>query len=296
MEIGKLRRRRAVLIPAALLAVVAVMLTIVSFSVPLYRMFCSVTGSGGTTQRAGASTGLSDQVVLVDFSTATASNLPWRFRPLQSRVRVRLGEETLVLFEAQNRSDQPIVGHATFNVTPEKVGIYFKKIQCFCFTEERLGAHQTVQMPVTFFVDRALATDASTADVQDITLSYTFFRSTRPAGAKDLSRLAALVPDPHAGRVLFASHCASCHGLDHAIEGPALAGVLGRRAGSVPGYPYTPALAAARVTWDQASLEHWLAGPRQFIPGTAMPAVIDDAADRRDIIAYLAALPPPRGS
>ena len=295
MLMNKAGRKRW-MVPAALVAVVAVMLTVVSFSVPLYRMFCSATGSGGTTQRADASTGLSDSMVQVDFSTATAPNLPWRFRPMQARARVRLGQDTLVFFEAENLSDAPIVGHATFNVTPDKIGIYFKKIQCFCFTEERLGPHQKVEMPVTFFVDRALATDDSTRDVHNITLSYTFFRSTRPKRAADLARFADAAPDPHAGKLLFASHCAACHGLDHAIEGPPLDGVIGRRAGSVPGYPYTQALTQAgrrrRVTWNAGSLEKWLAAPRAFIPDTAMPGVIGDPVGRRDIIAYLQTLSP----
>lgn len=293
MQAGKIR---SWLVPSALLAVVAVMLTIVSYSVPLYRLFCSATGSGGTTQRADASTGLSGRMVTVDFTTATAHGLPWRFRPVQPRVKVRLGAENLVFFEAENLSDQPIVGHATFNVTPDKIGIYFKKIQCFCFTEERLGAHQKVEMPVTFFVDRAMASDPSTDDVENITLSYTFFRSARPAGALDLSRFATAAADPAAGRAQFASHCAGCHGLDHAIEGPGLAGVFGRRAGSVPGYPYTPALAASQVTWNETSLDQWLTGPRRFIPNTAMPNAIDDPVGRRDIIAYLRTLSLPKGS
>jgi cytochrome c oxidase assembly protein Cox11 len=293
MQAGK---RRPWLVPAILISMVAVMVTLVSFSVPLYRMFCSATGSGGTTQRATASTGESGRIVTVDFTTATAPGLPWRFRPRQSRVRVRLGQETLVFFEAENDSDQPIVGHATFNVTPDKVGIYFKKIQCFCFTEERLGAHQKVEMPVTFFVDRAMGADPSTEDVDNITLNYTFFRSSRPKGAADLSRFAGAPADPAAGKLLFASHCAACHGLDHAIEGPPLAGVFGRRAGSVPGYPYTPALAGARLTWNQATLESWLAGPRAFIPNTAMPNAIDDPIGRRDIIAYLRSLSPSHGT
>ena len=293
MQAGK---RRGWLVPAILLAMVAVMITLVSFSVPLYRKFCAFTGSGGTTQRATASTGLSGRIVTVDFSTATAPGMPWRFRPVQSRVRVRLGAESLVFFEAENLSDQPIVGHATFNVTPDKVGIYFKKIQCFCFTEERLGPHQKVEMPVTFFVDRAMEEDPSTEDVDNITLSYTFFRSNRPKGAQDLSRFANAPPDPVAGKTLFAADCSGCHALDHAIEGPALAGVFGRRAGSVPGYPYTPALAASRVTWNAATLGEWLSGPRRFIPDTAMPDAISDPVGRRDIIAYLRTVSAPKGS
>ena len=294
------RRRRGWLVPAGLLAIVAVMLTIVSFSVPLYRMFCSVTGAGGTTQRATAAGGALGRVVTVDFSTGVAKGLPWRFRPMQARVRVRLGQESLVFFEAENLSDAPIVGHATFNVTPDKVGIYFKKIQCFCFTEERLGAHQKVEMPVTFFVDPRMETDPSTTDVDNITLSYTFFRSSRPSKATDLARFANAPPDAAAGRTLFVSNCSGCHAIDpvpgHATEGPKLAGVYGRRAGSMPGYPYTASLAAAHVTWNTQTLERWLSGPRAFIPGTAMPDAIDDPVGRRDIIAYLHSLSPASGS
>src|ERR1700712_1217212 len=114
MQAGKIR---AWLVPGALLAVVAVMLTIVSFSVPLYRLFCSATGAGGPPQRASGTTGASSRMVNVDFTTATAHGLPWRFRPVQPRVRLKLGAESLVFFEAENLSDQPIVGHAPFNVT-----------------------------------------------------------------------------------------------------------------------------------------------------------------------------------
>jgi len=284
------RKARFWLVPTALLSLVAVMLVLVSFSTTLYRMFCSATGAAGTTQRASASTGLGARSVTVAFATATAPGLPWRFVPLQREVRIRLGEESLVFFQAENLSDQPIVGHATFNVTPDKIGIYFKKIQCFCFTEERLGPHQKVEMPVTFFVDRAMGSDPSTSEVADITLSYTFFRSARPQGATDLARFATGPADPQAGRVLFAERCAGCHGLDRAIEGPALRAVYGRRAGSVPGYPYTPALAHAGITWTEPALERWLADPRGFIAGTAMPAVTGSTVGRRDIIAYLRGL------
>ncbi|MBV9734257.1 MAG: cytochrome c oxidase assembly protein, partial [Acidisphaera sp.] len=164
------------------------MTTLVSFSVTLYRLFCSVTGAGGTTQRAMADTAtVSDRVVTVFFNTDVAPGLPWRFVPVQRSVRVHLGEQVPAFFEAQNLSDHDIVGHATFNVTPDKAGIYFKKIECFCFTEERLGAHQTVEMPVEFFVDPKIAANPGTRDVDQITLSYTFFQSARPNGAQDLA-------------------------------------------------------------------------------------------------------------
>ena len=114
----------------------------------------------------------------VFFNTDVAPGLPWRFEPVQRKVVVHLGEQIPVFFEAENRSDHDIVGHATFNVTPDKAGIYFKKIECFCFSDERLNAHQKVEMPVQFYVDPKLASDRGTEDVDQITLSYTFFRSS----------------------------------------------------------------------------------------------------------------------
>ncbi len=280
---------KRILTVLGLLAAIGVMTGLVSYSVTLYRLFCAVTGAGGTPQRVDADTATtSARIVTVFFNTDTAPGLPWRFEPKQRSIRVHLGEQALVFFEATNLSDQPMVGHATFNVTPDKVGIYFKKIQCFCFTEERLGPHEHVEMPVTFYVDPELATDPNTEDVDQITLSYTFFRSARPEGAEDLSRFQS--PDPERGALLFANQCSGCHLPDKAKVGPPLGGVVGRKAASVPGYPYSPALAHAGLTWDEATLDRWLAGPQQLVPGVAMPMAVPDAAARRDIIAYLKTL------
>jgi cytochrome c oxidase assembly protein Cox11 len=182
-------RARAVVV--GFVAVVAVMVGITSYSVTLYRLFCQATGAGGTTQRvAEGSTTQVGRVVTVSFDTSVAPNLPWRFEPSQRSVTVHLGEDAMAFFEATNLSDHDIVGHAAFNVTPDKVGVYFKKIQCFCFNEERLRAGEHVRMPVTFFVDPAMAKDPDTADVHEITLSYTFFQSKRPEDAVALSRFA----------------------------------------------------------------------------------------------------------
>ena len=173
-------------------AVLALMVGITSYSVTLYRLFCQATGAGGTTQRVAGNTGAAtDRVVTVFFDTSVAPNLPWSFEPSQRSVRVHLGQDAMAFFDATNRSDHDIVGHAAFNVTPEKVGAYFKKIQCFCFNEERLRAGEHARMPVTFFVDPKLAEDPDTADVHEITLSYTFFQSKRPDDAVNLSRFAA---------------------------------------------------------------------------------------------------------
>jgi cytochrome c oxidase assembly protein Cox11 len=274
-----------------LLLAIGGMTTLVSYSVTLYRLFCAVTGAGGTTQRVAADTAVvSDHVVTVFFNTDVEPGLPWRFRPLQSQITVHLGEQVPVFFEAQNLSDQDIVGHATFNVTPDKAGLYFKKIQCFCFTEERLGAHQTVQMPVLFYVDPELATTAGTEDVHQITLSYTFFRSARPDGAEDLARFTNAAPDAERGAKLFAVDCGACHAMDHAKVGPALGGVMGRQAGSVAGYSYSVALRQSSVVWSAETMDRWLAGPEKFIAGAQMPMAVPEAAARRDIIAYLAAV------
>ncbi len=176
---------------AAFTAVLAVMIGITSYSVTLYRLFCQATGAGGTTQRvAVGSTTQTARTVTVFFDTSVAPNLPWRFQPLQRSVHVHLGQDAMAFFEATNKSDHDIVGHATFNVTPEKVGPYFKKIQCFCFNEERLHPGEREQMPVTFFVDPKMADDPDTADVHEITLSYTFFQSKRPEDALELARFA----------------------------------------------------------------------------------------------------------
>ena len=283
------RQRRQRTTVAALIGVIALMVVLVAFSVPLYRLFCAATGLGGTPRRADAATGaVAERTVVVRFNTNVAPSLPWRFEPIQREVRVQLGEEQLVFFSAENLTDGPIVGHATFNVTPMKTGQYFNKIQCFCFDEERLGARQKVEMPVSFFVDPKLAEDPETREVDTITLSYTFFRSADPAGAKDLSRFtASATPDPKRGAKLFAERCGACHALDRNKTGPMLGNVFGRAAAATPDYNYSPALRAADVTWAAASLDKWLTNPRVFVARTRMPVRVPDPAARRDIIAYL---------
>lgn len=262
---------------------------ITAYSVTLYRLFCQVTGAGGTTQRAAASTASTAHTVRVRFDTNVAPGLPWRFDPPDAPVTLRLGQDTLVFFHAANRGREEIVGRATFNVTPEKAGLYFKKVQCFCFDEERLGAGESAELPVTFYVDPALATDPNTADVREITLSYTFFRTQKPSAPRALARFAA--PDPTRGATLFAQGCAACHAADHPGIGPALGGVVGRRAGAT-GFAYSPALKGSALIWDQATLLRWLENPAALVPGTAMPARVPEEAARRDIVAYLRTLGP----
>jgi cytochrome c oxidase assembly protein subunit 11 len=284
------RQRKNRRVVVASLAAIGAMAGLTAYSPNLYRLFCAVTGYGGTTQKADSSPGaVSDRVVWVQFDTNVAKDMPWRFAPEQDKVKVHLGEQKLVFFSAENLSDQPVVGHATYNVAPPTVGAYFKKIQCFCFTEERLAAHEKVDMPVVFFVDPAMAADPTTANVESITLSYTFFRSLAPEKGKDLSRLAETSdPDPERGRRLFWDRCAACHNLSFNMAGPALGGIVGRKAGSAPGYAYSAALRQSEIAWSADSLDRWLADPRAIIAGTKMPVSVVDALDRRDIIAFLA--------
>lgn len=283
-------RIRNLKIVAPCIVVIGIMIGLVAYSPTLYRLFCAATGYGGTTQRANSNSGtVSDRTITVRFDSNVAPGLPWRFEPAQREVTVHLGEQRLVFFTAENLADQAIVGHAAFNVSPATTGIYFNKIQCFCFDEERLNAHQKVDMPVVFFVDPALATDSETRDVDTITLSYTFFRSVNPENAKSLSRFATAEAGPNAarGQQFFAERCAACHALDGNRTGPMLRGVVGRTAGSAPGYKYTPAVAGAGLTWSADNLDRWLAYPSKVIPGTRMPVRVIDASIRQDIIAYL---------
>jgi cytochrome c oxidase assembly protein subunit 11 len=179
-------KRRTVL--ASLLALAA-MVGLVAASVPLYSLFCKVTGAGGTprqvTEAALAATPAEGRTVVVRFDAAVMKDMPWRFRPLQTSMTVHLGETNLALFSAENLSDQPITGTAAFNVTPDKAGAYVDKIQCFCFSEQHLAPGETAELPVSFYIDPAIASDPDTNDVHTITLSYTFFKTReKPDGAK----------------------------------------------------------------------------------------------------------------
>lgn len=159
-----------------LLTMVAGMVGLSFAAVPLYRMFCQVTGYGGTTQVARAAPETAgERLVTVRFDSEVSPGLPWEFRPMQRSVRLHLGEQRLAYYRATNKSDRAVVGMATFNVTPQKAGLYFNKIECFCFTEQRLEPGQSVEMPVAFFVDPEIAHDPNTAEISTVTLSYTFF-------------------------------------------------------------------------------------------------------------------------
>ncbi|MGH1480498.1 MAG: cytochrome c oxidase assembly protein [Geminicoccales bacterium] len=159
-----------------LTVVILGMLGLTAASVPLYRLFCQVTGYGGTTQVADiGSSDVSDQMISVRFDASIGDDLPWNFQPVEREIEVRIGEENLAFYRATNVSDQPIVGAAAFNVTPHKVGPYFSKIACFCFDEQTLQPGEALDMPVSFFVDPSILDDENTKDLKTITLSYTFF-------------------------------------------------------------------------------------------------------------------------
>jgi cytochrome c oxidase assembly protein subunit 11 len=170
-------RRNLAVLAGAVLAIAA-MTTLVSYSVTLYRLFCAATGYNGTTRRAASDDApRAAETVTVRFNTDVARNLPWRFVPAQGEVTVHFGDQALVYFKATNLSDQPLVGHATYNVEPDVVGRYFNKIQCFCFTEQLLQPGQSINMPVLFFVDAGMDKDRRYDDVRTITLSYTFYEA-----------------------------------------------------------------------------------------------------------------------
>ena len=172
------RNRRTILV---VLMVVAGMVALSFASVPLYRMFCQVTGIGGPAQKpqqSAESKQMGTRMVDVRFNADVDEHLPWTFRPSGAPVlRIRVGEDGMTSFEARNDGPDAIVGTAVFNVLPEKAGKYFHKTQCFCFGEQRLNPGQDVQMPVVFYVDPAFETDPNMEDVQTITLSYTFYRA-----------------------------------------------------------------------------------------------------------------------
>ena len=152
-------------------------------AVPLYNIFCSVTGYGGTTQVAyAAPSQILDRQVTVRFDANVANRMPWDFKPVDTTMDVRVGETAIAFYRATNHSDRAVTGTASFNVSPPKAGSYFSKIECFCFTEQILGPGESIEMPVTFFVDPDMAEDKNLDNVETITLSYTFFEVEDEAG------------------------------------------------------------------------------------------------------------------
>ena len=169
----------------ALLAALA-MLGMGYAAVPLYEMFCRVTGFGGTTQKATESDAdmaarlaqsAGAKTISIRFDASTASDMPWTFRPDQVTDTIQIGERDMAFYTARNDSNVPITGNATFNVEPEQTGKYFNKIQCFCFTAQTLQPGEEIRMPVLYYVDPAILQDENAKDVEQITLSYTFHKA-----------------------------------------------------------------------------------------------------------------------
>jgi cytochrome c oxidase assembly protein subunit 11 len=172
------------LVAAALVAFVAFMIGLSFAAVPLYRMFCAATGFAGTPQRAQSGPDkLFPETVTVRLDANVAPGLPWSFTPVQPEITLHVGENTLALFRAVNRSKESVIGSAVFNVSPDLMGQYFTKIQCFCFTEQTLKPGEALEMPVSFFIDPAVLNDRDAKTVRDMTLSYTFFKVSKPASA-----------------------------------------------------------------------------------------------------------------
>jgi cytochrome c oxidase assembly protein subunit 11 len=176
------RRRRNGATVLLLVSVVTGMIGMSFASVPLYRLFCSATGFGGTTRRAEAApTRIAAGLITVRFDAQIAPGLDWEFRPMTDTIAVHPGAQNQVFFRAINRTAAPVTARAIYNVTPTKAGIYFDKLQCFCFNNQTLGPGESVDMGVVFFVDPDIMTDPSTSDVRSITLSYTMFRTPQTA-------------------------------------------------------------------------------------------------------------------
>ena len=176
------QKNRIVGIRAALFGLA--MLGLAFASVPLYRVFCQVTGFGGTTMKAEAAPGAIAGQIGVRFDANIDPRLPWKFEPVQETVRIHPGARTTIYYRATNYTARSTTGQAIFNVTPEIAGKYFSKIECFCFTEQTLKPGESVKMPVIFFVDPKLREDPDTRHIDEITLSYTFYPVENPQSAR----------------------------------------------------------------------------------------------------------------
>jgi cytochrome c oxidase assembly protein subunit 11 len=187
------KNRRTALIVACVLVF---MLGLSFASVPLYSLFCKVTGFDGTPTAAALPDRILEREITVQFNADTSPGIPWNFKPDQPNIKVKLGQQALISFTAHNMAAQPTAGTAIYNVTPPKVGKYFHKIQCFCFGEQILPAGGDANMPVLFFVDPKLADDRDMADVNLITLSYTFYKTDSPELERAQKDFYNRAPDP----------------------------------------------------------------------------------------------------
>lgn len=185
---GKDLARRNRKLAVTCVGVFAMMVGASYAAVPLYNLFCRVTGFGGTTQVAEAASDIViDRKITVRFDGNVNHTLPWDFKPMQRSVTLKMGETAQLAYVATNTGSKATVGTSTFNVSPPTAGAYFNKLDCFCFTEQALASGETVEMPVVFFVDPEMDKDPELKSVKEITLSYTFFpveQPERPVAAK----------------------------------------------------------------------------------------------------------------
>jgi cytochrome c oxidase assembly protein subunit 11 len=176
------RRHRRVALTAA--GAVAGMLGMAYAAVPLYQMFCRATGFGGVPQIASTESATRGQKIMtIHFDANIASDLPWTFEPEQASIKLRTGETATVFYKVKNRSNKTTVGLATYNVTPERSGLYFNKLACFCFSEQTLAPGETMDMPGVFYIDPAVETDEIMKSQESITLSYTYYAAKTPVAS-----------------------------------------------------------------------------------------------------------------
>lgn len=181
---GKRSRRRNLRVAVSMASLAVGMVGLSYAAVPLYQLFCQVTGYGGTTQRAErAPDTVLDRTITVRFDANVGRGLGWSFRPVQRQQVLKIGESSLAFYEAKNLTQRTLTGTATFNVSPQAAGSYFSKIECFCFTEQTLEPGERADMPVTFFIDPDIVNDPEARNIQEITLSYTFFPVKESAAA-----------------------------------------------------------------------------------------------------------------
>lgn len=188
--------RRDMIVAASCGAVVALMVGASYAAVPLYNWFCKTTGFGGTTQVAEkAPDHILERTLAIRFDSNVAPGLPWKFIPEQNEIRVRIGEVATVKYKVVNEAAREITAQASYNVSPPQVGVYFNKINCFCFTEQTLKAGETREMAVVFYVDPSIVKDRDQDNLNTITLSYTFYR------LPDAARPVAATPDPKSSKL-----------------------------------------------------------------------------------------------
>ncbi len=185
----KILQKQNRLILSSLLVVFIIMLSLSYASVPLYDLFCRVTGFGGTTQVAEKSpeANFFDNNINIRFDSNVSPDLNWSFSPEMKVLSLAIGKESRIIYQAKNLGDMPVVGTATFNVTPAKAGKYFMKMDCFCFEEQLLMPGESIAMPVTFFIDPEILSDENANEINEITLSYTFMRSMDQNKAKEVN-------------------------------------------------------------------------------------------------------------